>query len=336
MPSRLRRLITGASAAVIIAAALLQSLWHPAPGGTGSAAPAPGARPIPAPRGTNATLELSAAQLGTLRFGAAELRSFPVEKAAVGSVSFDEDPAIVQAEATLIAAASQRDLTARELARVRGLGAGNGIAQKELEQAASAAETAQAAVRAARDAVRALGKSDGEIDALIAARRIHNAPAGHGGRKWALANVPESDSVSVRAGQPVTLRVMAYPGRAFHGEVSRVYAAVDPATHRVAVRAEIADPANELRAGMLADFVIRVGAPRDSPAVPEAAVVREADGTNIVWVTADRRHFTQRTVSSGERHEGWVQLVEGLGPGELVVTDGAVFLSNMLQAPPAD
>jgi membrane fusion protein, heavy metal efflux system len=336
MPSRLRRLITGASAAVLIAAALLVTLGHPAPGAAGPGTSAPDGKPVPPPKGTKATIELSAAQLSALRTAATERRSFPLEKTAVGSISFDEDPGIVQAEATLIAAASQLDLAARELARVRSLGAGDGIPQKELEQAASAEETAGAALKAARDAVRALGKSDAEIDALIAAGRIRSLPPGHGRRKWALANVAESDSVSVRAGQPVSLRVMAYPGRTFHGEVSRVYSAVDPATHRVAVRAEIADPANELRAGMLADFVIRLREPRESPAVPEAAAVREADGTNTVWVTLDRRHFSQRTVRTGERSDGWVQIVEGLEPGELVVTDGAVFLSNMLQAPPGD
>jgi membrane fusion protein, heavy metal efflux system len=53
-------------------------------------------------------------------------------------------------------------------------------------------------------------------------------------------------------------------------------------------------------------------------------------------VTVDRHHFSQRTVGTGERSDGWVQIVEGLEPGELVVTDGAVFLSNMLQAPPGD
>jgi cobalt-zinc-cadmium efflux system membrane fusion protein len=118
--------------------------------------------------------------------------------------------------------------------------------------------------------------------------------------------------------------------------VSRVYSAVDLATHRVAVRAEIADPANELRAGMLADFSIRVREPHESPAVPANAAVREADATTTVWVTTDRRHFSQRTVTTGERRAGWVEIAAGLRAGELVVTDGAVFLSNMLQAPPAD
>jgi len=65
-------------------------------------------------------------------------------------------------------------------------------------------------------------------------------------------------------------------------------------------------------------------------------VVREADGTLTVWVTTDRHRFVQRIIRAGLRSAGQVQILDGLHQGELAVTDGAVFLSNMLQAPPTD
>jgi cobalt-zinc-cadmium efflux system membrane fusion protein len=49
-----------------------------------------------------------------------------------------------------------------------------------------------------------------------------------------------------------------------------------------------------------------------------------------VWVTADRRRFTKRTVKIGEQRDGYRQIPEGLQAGELAATDGAIFLSNML------
>jgi cobalt-zinc-cadmium efflux system membrane fusion protein len=49
-----------------------------------------------------------------------------------------------------------------------------------------------------------------------------------------------------------------------------------------------------------------------------------------VWITADRRRFSKRTVKAGLRHEGYRQILEGLQLGELVATEGAIFLSNML------
>jgi cobalt-zinc-cadmium efflux system membrane fusion protein len=81
---------------------------------------------------------------------------------------------------------------------------------------------------------------------------------------------------------------------------------------------------------MYASFVIHVGDPVRSLAVPANGVVREGDGTMTVWVTSDRRRFTKRTVKVGLQQDDWVQILEGVEPGETVVTDGAVFLSNVL------
>ena len=281
-----------------------------------------------------ASLELQPSQLDGLRIERVATHAFPVEKQAVGSISFDEDPAIVQAESTLLTASANLEYANKELRRVRALGEDNGIPQKEVEQAIANEQSARVALKAAHDALRALGKSDREIERMIATGTIPQSSALH--QAWAVANVAESDSVSLRPGQLLSLTVLAYPGRTFAGKVSRIYAAVDPATHRVAVRALIADPHNELRAGMLAEFTIHVSPAVQSVAIPANGAVREADGTTSVWVTADRRHFAQRPVTIGARYAGCAQVLDGVKSGELIVTDGAVFLSNMLQAPPSD
>jgi cobalt-zinc-cadmium efflux system membrane fusion protein len=151
-----------------------------------------------------------------------------------------------------------------------------------------------------------------------------------------LANVIESDIPLYHVGQPVQVKVLAYPNRVFSGKVSKIYAMVDPNTHRTTIRSDITDPKDELRPGMLANFVIRVEGPLTATAIPANGVVREADGTMTAWVTTDRHHFVQRAVKTGLRNDGYVQILDGLQSGELAVTDGAVFLSNMLQAPPSD
>jgi multidrug efflux pump subunit AcrA (membrane-fusion protein) len=155
-------------------------------------------------------------------------------------------------------------------------------------------------------------------------------------QKWLLANVPEADAPFYQIGLPVKVAVASFPGRDFDGSISKIYPAVDLTTHRLTIRAEISDPTNELRAGMLADFSAEVQKPAESVALPENGVVREGDGTMTAWVTTDRRHFTQRVVKIGRRENGEVQILDGLKAGELAVTDGAIFLDNMLQAPPSD
>ena len=214
------------------------------------------------------------------------------------------------------------------------------------------------------DAVRVFGKTDAEIDQMIASRKTdpalvvrspiagkitaYNAPPGllvQPGNppapytvavlsvKWMLADVMESDIALLQLGQPVQVKVMAYPKRVFKGKISKIYPMVDPNTHRETVRSEIEDPKDELRPGMLANFIIRVEGPAAGIAIPANGVVREPDGTMTAWVTTDRRHFEQRVIKTGMRKDDRVQILNGLRRGELVVTDGAVFLSSMLSAP---
>jgi cobalt-zinc-cadmium efflux system membrane fusion protein len=345
------------------------------------------------------TVDLSPSQLNSIKIETVGSYQFPVEKEAVGTISFADDlsvdvypayqgtiikalvelgakvqkdqplytiksPDLIQAESNLIGAAATFDLTNKELARVDGL---PGVSQREKEQAISDQQTADGSLKAARDAVLVFGKTPAEVDQMIASRKIDpalvvrspiagkvtafNAPAGllvqpgnppapysvaNVSVKWMLANVPESDNAFFQLGQPVAVKVLAFPDRLFKGKVSKIYETVDPNTHRVTIRSEITDPKDELRPGMLANFVIRVRGPVEATAIPANGVVREPDGTMAAWVTTDRRRFTERIIKTGLRTDGQVQILDGLQRGELVVSDGAVFLSNMLEAPPSD
>lgn len=276
-------------------------------------------------------------------------------------------PDLIQAESSLISAAATAALTSKELARARDLHGTNGVSEREVEQATSDQQTAEGALKAGRDAVRLFGKSEAEIEQIAATREIDPAlvvpspvsgwvtarnaqpgllvqpgsvPAPYTvadlGTKWMVANVTESDSPLFRVGQPVQARVMAFPGRVFAGTISRMGAAVDPNTHRVMVRCDISDPKHELRPGMFASFVIRVQDPVESVALAMNGAVRNGDGTMTAWVTTDRRRFMQRILKLGLAQDGYYQVLEGLQRGELAVNDGAVFLSNMLEAPPSD
>jgi membrane fusion protein, heavy metal efflux system len=272
-----------------------------------------------------------------------------------------DSPDLLQAESTLIAAAGVLEFTTRNLARLKSLYATRAVSQKDMEQAVSDQQTAEGNVRAGRDSVRLFGKTDAEIDSIVTKRMADpilvvpspisgrvtarnaapglyvqpgNAPAPFSvadiSTMWMLANVAETDSPAFKVGQDVRVNVMAFPGREFDGKISTISSIVDPSTRRVWVRSEIADPRHELRSGMFATFIIRVGDPVRSTAVPLDGVVRGGDGTMTAWVTADRRRFTRRTVKVGLQRDGYRQILEGLQPGELVATEGALFLSNAL------
>jgi cobalt-zinc-cadmium efflux system membrane fusion protein len=342
------------------------------------------------------SLELSESQLKGVKVEAIERREFPIEKSAVGSIDFNEDlltqvftpyagriiglfakigdevkkgqllftidsPDLLQASSTLISAAGVLQLTTKNLARLKTLFETRAISQKDLEQAVSDQQTAEGALRAARDSVRIFGKTDAEMDKMIADRKVDptlviqspiagritarnaspglyvqpgNAPAPFTvadiSTMWMLANVTESDAPAFKVGQAVRVSVLSFPGRIFQGHITTISSMVDPTTRRMLVRSEIEDPKHELRSGMFANYVITTGAPERSLAIPLDGVVREGDGTMTVWVTADRRRFTKRTVKIGLQNEGYMQLLSGVRAGELVATEGALFLSNAL------
>jgi len=396
--SRVRAAIIGA---LIIVAALVYWTWRPGGGSRsliGATAPANAERvdtPHEAVRDRD-SIDLSDTQLASVKVEPVGDHGFPVEKEAIGSIDFNEElsvqvftpyqgriialfgsvgddvkkgqtlftidsPDLLQAESTLIAAAGVLELTTRNLARLRELYKTLAVSQHDVEQAASDQQTAEGNLRAARDAVRIFGKTDADIDRIVAQRmadptlivpspitgRITARNAAPGllvqpgnppapftvadiDTMWMLANVTEADSPAFRVGQEVEVKLAAFPGRMFDGKVTTIGASVDPNTRRVLVRSEVKDPQHELRSGMFANFVISIGPPVRSPAVPLAGVVREGDGTQTVWVTADRRRFTRRTVKIGEQRDGYRQILDGLQVGELVATEGAIFLSNML------
>jgi membrane fusion protein, heavy metal efflux system len=279
-----------------------------------------------------------------------------------GQVLFTIDsPDLVQASSTLISAASVLDLTSRNLVRAKTLYDTRAWSQQQYEQAVSDQQTAEGNLRAARDAVRIFGKTDAEMDRMIKERKVDpilivyspvpgrvaarnaapglyvqpgNPPAPYAvadvSTMWLLANVPENDAPAYRVGQPLKVKVPAYPDHVFEGRVNTIGLTVDPNTRRVLVRSVIKDPRHELWAGMFANFVIQVGNPMRSLAVPVNGVVREGDGTMTVWVTADNRHFTKRTVKLGIQYDGYHQILDGLQPGEIVATESALFMNNAL------
>ncbi|UYO55879.1 efflux RND transporter periplasmic adaptor subunit [Rhodopseudomonas palustris] len=342
------------------------------------------------------TIALSAKQVEAISIEPVEQREFRITKDALGSIAYNENLLVqvftpyagriidtffnlgdevkkgaplftidssdlLQAESTLLATAGVLELQNRNLNRVRQLLKTGGAPQRDVDQATSDQQTAEGNHKAARDAVRIFGKSEAEIDRIIAERHVDStlivrspvdgqvtarnaapglyvqpgsAPApltlANLSIKWMVANVVETDAPAFRLGQPVEARVAAYPGQVFRGRVTALGSSIDLSSHRQLVRSEIDDPANLLRPGMLANFTIEVAKPITSPAVRLDAVVREGDGTMVVWVTRDRRSFQRRLVKIGLAQGGRRQILDGVAPGELVVGTGAIFLSNKL------
>jgi membrane fusion protein, heavy metal efflux system len=272
-----------------------------------------------------------------------------------------QSPDLLAAVSNLITLSGTSILQRKNLERAKTLVKSNAISQQQADQVTSDQQSAEGAMKVARDNVRTFGKSDAEIDKIIAERRADPelivtspisgivsdrnaepgawvqpgvAPAPYTiadvSTMWMVAQVVENDAPLLQVGQEVTASVASYPDRIFTGKIIVIGTDIDPNTRRVFARCEIADPDHLLRAGMFAKFTIRINEPIRSAAINQNGVVRESNGNNSAWVTTDHKHFTRRLIQVGQRQGDLVQILSGLELGEEVVSDGAIFLSNQV------
>jgi cobalt-zinc-cadmium efflux system membrane fusion protein len=148
---------------------------------------------------------------------------------------------------------------------------------------------------------------------------------------WLVGNVREEDAAQMKPGETVNVTVFALRGRTFPARLSWVAPGVDPATHRLAVRAEMANPGNVLKPAMFASMDIHTGQDRVSPAVPEIAVIHEGDSAHV-WVSGKGGSLKLRAIKPGRLQDGFVEVRDGLAPGDKVVLSGSIFLDSAARA----
>jgi cobalt-zinc-cadmium efflux system membrane fusion protein len=262
-------------------------------------------------------------------------------------------------------AAATLEQARREEARQNSLFSARAASQRDVEQARTAVATAgadlraaEAALAAARDKLRVLGRSADGVAQIERTRRVDavvpvTAPIGGtvtqrrvgpgqwlsagGGEPvftiadlsavWLVAAVRELDAPLIRAGQAAEVEVGALPGRSFEARIATVGAGLDPATRRLTVRAEVRDPERLLKPEMFATFRIAVGEGRQAVAVPAGAVVHRGPEASV-WVALDGNRFVRRRVSLGVRSGDLLEVTEGLEAADRVVTGGALFIDR--------
>jgi cobalt-zinc-cadmium efflux system membrane fusion protein len=234
-------------------------------------------------------------------------------------------------------------------------------AKTDLAAAQATARTSAAALGAARDKLAILGKTPAEIgrlenvgevsgihdrttlhapiSGLIAARDVSAGQyVSQGGDKavmtitdpsrvWLVAQVAEGDASAVHSGDAVTVTTPALPGRSFHATIDLIGAALDPQTHRLPVRATIANPDGALKPQMFASFSIQRPQVGQALRVPATAVIHEGDDARV-WVVRADGLLAARTVTAGDEQDGKVAILTGLKAGERIVTAGALFVNE--------
>jgi membrane fusion protein (multidrug efflux system) len=132
--------------------------------------------------------------------------------------------------------------------------------------------------------------------------------------------IPEAYIGKLRAGQPVKVLVDAYRDKVFAGSVYAIEPGVDDQTRTILLRARVANTDLQLRPGMFARVQLQLGVREKAVWVPEAAIVPRGQDSYVFQVVGGKAALMK--VQTGSRRVGEVEIVKGIGAGDLVVTEG--------------
>lgn len=147
------------------------------------------------------------------------------------------------------------------------------------------------------------------------------------GKLQVVADVYERDLALVKVGQVARVTVEAYPEIGFPAAIAAIGDVVDPNTRTIKVRAWVNNESHKLKPEMFARLHIEVGDSTSFLAIPKEAVL-EIDGKEFVYVEETQGKFVKRQVKVGTASGDQVRILEGLQPGERIVTKGAVFIKG--------
>jgi len=263
-------------------------------------------------------------------------------------------PDFGSAQADARKAAADSAVASKALARQHELYEAGIVAQKDLEQAQADNARAAADQQRTQAALRMYGASGGDgvnqhfalrspIDGLVVERNINpgmelrpdqpqDAPLfliTDPGTLWAQLDAAEADLAHFKPGVTVQLVSAAYPGEKFAGTVVKIADYVDPTSRSVKVRLSVPNADRRLKAEMFVTAKIQA-ASFQGISVPSKAVFL-ADNNNYVFVRTAPNKFERREVKLGVTMPGTAEVVEGLKEGDVVITDGNLYLQDILR-----
>jgi membrane fusion protein (multidrug efflux system) len=131
---------------------------------------------------------------------------------------------------------------------------------------------------------------------------------------------------AVKPGQNLQLGVDAFAGDRFDGEVYAIDPLIDESGRSILLRARLPNQDGRLRPGMFARISLVLNEREDAIQVPEQALVPQGQDQFVFKVVDGKAAFTK--VKVGIRRDGMAEIVEGLSPGDQVVTAGQLKIRD--------
>jgi len=233
------------------------------------------------------------------------------------------------AEALLAAAQQALSEQSQELSRVRQLVDNGAIPGAQLDTARSKYENARAQFAKAKESAEDYSITApwaGVVSKVLVADGDYVAPRAtlievYDRHSLAVQlAVPEAQSTVVREKMPVRVELDAYPQKLFKGELSRIYPQLDTQMRTRTVEVSVLEPI-DLIPGMFARTQVVLEEVREAVVIPFEAVKISPKGGRVVFVVEDGKAALHK-IETGIEASGKIQIIEGISPGEQVITAG--------------
>ncbi len=144
---------------------------------------------------------------------------------------------------------------------------------------------------------------------------------------WANAEVPESQAALVRSGAKVQARSPAVPGAIFDGKVQAIQPEVNPTTHTLKARLQLANPGARLVPGMFVSMQFMDMRGDKALLVPTEAVIMTGK-RSVVMLAEENGRFRPVEVEAGIESGSQTEIKRGLKAGQRVVVSSQFLIDS--------
>ncbi len=144
---------------------------------------------------------------------------------------------------------------------------------------------------------------------------------------WVRVDVFEHQIAGLEPGQTAQMRVPAYPGRTWEGELDYLYPELDPKTRTLPVRLVFDNPDGALRPNLFAEVSIEGEGRRNVLKIPREALIHTGERESVVLARGEGR-FQPVDVTTGARLGGEVEILAGLKEHDEVVVSGQFLIDS--------
>ncbi len=142
-----------------------------------------------------------------------------------------------------------------------------------------------------------------------------------------VADIYERDLDLIHPGLTAMVTVEAYPDASFAAAVAAIGDVVDQNTRTIKVRAWVDNASHKLKPEMFARLHIDISEGKDFITIPKEAVL-EIDGKEYVYLAQPDGQYVKQEVKVGSTADDHLRILQGLKPGDRVVTKGAILLKG--------